>query len=407
MAHVTHKDLAGKIGHGGKIGRDRRVYLAKWKDSTDAKEREKSFPTKHEAELFVATKNLESGTRRLKPAAKRILRERFATVAAHYLASLAVTDHERGALRTATIKAHKGRIENHANAVLGDKFVDLITDEDLRLLRTHLMDSSLARKTQREVLRITRAVLTFAHENRLIESVPGATIKIARTSAERAADRDHHDTVAFTPGEVYTLLRTADALAADPSKRRSTAWAKHRGMIYLLVHSGLRISEVRGLRRSEVDLVGGFISVSQSADVFGKINPTKTLRSRRKVPIVREAIEPLRVALATHNHDLAFASTEGTPVWDRNLRERVLAPLIAKANAIAAPTDKADSRLVPVRALGFHSFRHAYASRLISRGATLKQLQVYLGHHDPAFTLKIYGHLIEEDTSGLMERMAV
>ncbi len=46
--------------------------------------------------------------------------------------------------------------------------------------------------------------------------------------------------------------------------------------------------------------------------------------------------------------------------------------------------------------LGFHVFRHTCASLLFDAGRNLKQIQEWLGHHDPAFTLSTYVHLIDK-----------
>jgi integrase len=41
-----------------------------------------------------------------------------------------------------------------------------------------------------------------------------------------------------------------------------------------------------------------------------------------------------------------------------------------------------------------HTLRHTFASLLIERGESLKYVQEQLGHHCPAFTLAVYGHLL-------------
>jgi integrase len=45
---------------------------------------------------------------------------------------------------------------------------------------------------------------------------------------------------------------------------------------------------------------------------------------------------------------------------------------------------------------GFHTFRHTCASMLFERGANAKQVQRWLGHHSPSFTLDTYVHLLDE-----------
>jgi hypothetical protein len=59
--------------------------------------------------------------------------------------------------------------------------------------------------------------------------------------------------------------------------------------------------------------------------------------------------------------------------------------------------------LVPARTaaglpwVGFHTFRHTCATRLFRHGLNAKQVQLWLGHHSPAFTLATYVHLVPED----------
>ncbi|APE38667.1 hypothetical protein BOX37_23760 [Nocardia mangyaensis] len=47
------------------------------------------------------------------------------------------------------------------------------------------------------------------------------------------------------------------------------------------------------------------------------------------------------------------------------------------------------------RADGMHTgLRHLYASKLLARGVSVKELADYLGHEDPGFTLRVYTHLL-------------
>ncbi len=47
--------------------------------------------------------------------------------------------------------------------------------------------------------------------------------------------------------------------------------------------------------------------------------------------------------------------------------------------------------------VGFHTFRHTCATVLFRRGWNAVQVQRWLGHHKPSFTLDTYVHLLEED----------
>jgi integrase len=46
--------------------------------------------------------------------------------------------------------------------------------------------------------------------------------------------------------------------------------------------------------------------------------------------------------------------------------------------------------------VSFHTFRHTCASLLFEAGKNVKQVQEWLGHADPGFTLRTYVHLMDE-----------
>ena len=77
----------------------------------------------------------------------------------------------------------------------------------------------------------------------------------------------------------------------------------------------------------------------------------------------------------------SFASITGTELSRPNLAGRVLKPA---AVAVGLPW------------VSFHTFRHTCASLLFAAGKNVKQVQEWLGHSDPGFTLRTYVHLMDE-----------
>lgn len=55
--------------------------------------------------------------------------------------------------------------------------------------------------------------------------------------------------------------------------------------------------------------------------------------------------------------------------------------------------------------VGLHTLRHSAAARLISAGASPKEVQSVLGHGSAAFSLTVYGHLFDADLDTLAERL--
>jgi integrase len=78
-----------------------------------------------------------------------------------------------------------------------------------------------------------------------------------------------------------------------------------------------------------------------------------------------------------------FTSDRGLRINTSNLMSRVLKP----AGWAAGVGDW----------IGFHTLRHTCASILFRNGWTAVQVQKFLGHSDPGFTLRTYVHLLPED----------
>jgi integrase len=56
---------------------------------------------------------------------------------------------------------------------------------------------------------------------------------------------------------------------------------------------------------------------------------------------------------------------------------------------------------------GFHTFRHTVASRMFAEGRNAVQVQRWLGHHSPSFTLDTYVHLLDGDLGAPLEPLRV
>ena len=82
-----------------------------------------------------------------------------------------------------------------------------------------------------------------------------------------------------------------------------------------------------------------------------------------------------------------FPDSHGGILDEYNLRHRVWAPLLAAAG---------------MRHVRLHDLRHTCVSHLIGKGVELQYVQQQLGHHSPAFTLTVYGHLLPKDRRGLV-----
>ena len=180
------------------------------------------------------------------------------------------------------------------------------------------------------------------------------------------------------PRRLPKLLSEAqvEALLAAPATE-STLGLRDRAMLETLYATGLRVSELVGLRLTQVSLDMGVVRV------VGKGS------KERLVPLGDEAVEWLqrygkeaRPALAGNaTGDYLFLTTRHTPMT----RQAFWA--LIKRYAIK-------SGIAPA-ALSPHVLRHAFATHLLNHGADLRVVQLLLGHADIT-TTTIYTHVARE-----------
>ncbi len=181
--------------------------------------------------------------------------------------------------------------------------------------------------------------------------------------------------------------------------------AKWRPILLTAIFTGLRASELRGLRWTDLDLDRRELHVRQRADRYNMIGPPKTAAGERVIPIPPALV----AALATWRDmapasalGLAFPTGRGGIEHYPNLVNRAFRPA-----QVAAGVTVVDEGGVPVAKYpGLHNLRHFYASWCINRrvdgGLELpaKIVQERLGHSTIAMTLDTYGHLFPRGDDG-------
>jgi integrase len=228
-----------------------------------------------------------------------------------------------------------------------------------------------------------RALLARAVEEGLLPSNPAAGLRIARPIEESTEIDDSEEVKALTEDELRLFL---DQLPE--------AW---QPFFAFLAQTGLRIGEAIELRWSDVD--GQWLSVRRrfSRGTVGKPKGRKTRRVRLSEGMAK-ALWNLRKETRGGADDLVFTSERGSRIIPSNLMTRVLKP--AAANAGLGEWVKRVKSPPAMRAeswIGFHTLRHTCATMLFRNGWNAVQVQKFLGHADPGFTLRTYVHLLPED----------
>jgi len=159
---------------------------------------------------------------------------------------------------------------------------------------------------------------------------------------------------------------------------------RDRAMIELLYATGMRVSELVGVRLADLHLADDYLTC------LGKG------RKERLIPIGQQASDWVRRYQATARRELLkgrasprlFVNARGGPL------SRVGFWKILKRHA-------RDARLP--RTISPHVLRHSFATHLLERGADLRAIQLMLGHADLS-TTQIYTHVLEARLRSVYDR---
>jgi len=166
-----------------------------------------------------------------------------------------------------------------------------------------------------------------------------------------------------------------EALLAAPDTSAPLGM-RDRAMLEVLYASGLRVSELVGLKVFEVNLEAGVLRV------LGKGS------KERLVPLGEEAVEWVRryikdfrmTLLKKKSSDHLFVTSRGAGMTRQAFWQNI---------------KRYGARAVPGKPLSPHVLRHAFATHLINHGADLRVVQMLLGHADIS-TTQIYTHVARE-----------
>jgi integrase len=240
---------------------------------------------------------------------------------------------------------------------------------ELRNVRTIEFESWLRRlplaKSSCAKIRGVMSVL-FNHACRY-EFFDRNPIRLVRQGAKRKAAPN-----VLTPSEIKTLV---DGLAV-----------RERTLVLLAVSTGLRQSELFGLKWHDFNFADGLISVTRSI-VCGVVGPCKTESSQKPVPAHPLIVETLLKWREQQPYckpdDWVFASKRyrgRKPFWGQAILRRFIRP---RAQELGIE-----------KRFGWHTFRHTYSTLLGSVGTEFKVMQELLRHSSLRSTLDVYTQAI-------------
>jgi integrase len=228
------------------------------------------------------------------------------------------------------------------------------------------LEAGLAPSSVHRHYRTLRRVLQSAVEKRKLIANPCDSVNPPRVP--------HREMLFLSWAQVVALAEAHDA--------------RYRALIYLAVDSGMRWSELVGLRRARVDLLHGKVRVTeqlvQLQDHDWLRSPPKTAADVRSItisPVTAPTVADHLDRFAAPTVDgLVFVNRAGNPLISSSFRTHYFMRAQEQSGV----------------ACRFHDLRHTSVALAIAEGAHPKAIQARMGHSSINVTLDRYGHLFPE-----------
>jgi integrase len=272
-------------------------------------------------------------------------------------------------IRPRTIKDYQQQMKRYPLVFFAkNKRIADITPGDVDEMAAWMMKKTDAKKavssdTVRRVLVPLRLCFDQARRKGIIVANPADRVNVPREQRPEGKPRAK----ALTRSELRSLL------AEIPDE--------HQLFFKTIASTGARWSEASAWKGKDLDVKRSILRVERSLQRGVEEGP-KTEESRRSIPIPKALCDELAsIAQNQNGDDYLFTVGDGLPLDYFGMKTRVLEPAARKAGCDWA---------------GFHAFRHTAASILFENGRNIKEVQQFLGHSTPEFTLNTYIHLIAE-----------
>ena len=231
---------------------------------------------------------------------------------------------------------------------------------DLERLVRETMASGMSPTSTARIVAAIRGFFRYLHVSGRVARNPADDLQAPR---------------AFASLPKFLSLEEVDALLAAPDTTTPRG-LRDRALLEVLYATGVRVSELTGLRITDVHAAEGYLQC------LGKGN------KERIVPLGESALEWVRRYLADARPHLTRRRASSWLFVNARGGNRLTRVGFWK-------TLKAYGRQANVRApLSPHVIRHSFATHLLERGADLRSIQTMLGHADLS-TTQIYTHVLE------------
>jgi len=257
-------------------------------------------------------------------------------------------------LRPNSISAYTNSIENHLIPSIGvrTRLRDVDVNRVVRLIR-EMQKAEQKANSIRQVLKPLSRIMKTAVRRGLVTTNPVELLERSERPQSDQATMNILDS-----NEISLVLTNA-----------TDHW---RPLITTAIFTGLRVSELLDLRWEDIDWDAGVVIVRDSKTHAG-LREVVLMHSLQRM-LAAKSLEP---SVSGH----VFETRTGRRMDRKSVGTHGLKPALIKAGI--------------TKRVRFHDLRHTFASILIANGNDLLYVAEQIGHTNPAFTLRTYGHLMD------------
>jgi integrase len=363
-------------------GDERQAWIVDYADQA-GKRRLKTFARKKDADAYEVRTKVDIG--------EGVHTADSASITIAAASELWLTTCRGRGLERSTITFYEQTVRLHIVPALGNLKLSRLTPPLVREFEDRMREGETSSAMMRKIRTNLGAILSDAQERGLVARNVVKDLKARRT---RGVDRraDNRAKGKLKVGVDIPSRQEIKDLVANLRGR----W---RPILITAIFTGLRASELRGLRWVDIDFEKNELHVRQRADRYLKIGPPKSESGERFLPLPPIVANTLRKwRLACPRGGLAFSNGSGKVESHPNILQRGLIPAMLAAG-IVNPDGSA-------KYTGLHALRHFYASWCVNSredgglGLSAKAAQSRLGHSTIAMTLDTYGHLFPSGDDG-------
>ena len=209
---------------------------------------------------------------------------------------------------------------------------------------------------------------------------------------------------------------TREAISKDQMRKflkfvhDDVVYCKYYEVMYILFHTGMRISEFCGLTLKDIDLENRTVNIDhqlqRTSDMRYIIETTKTDAGTRVLPITEDVAQMFQTIIEDRNAPKVEKSIDGYSgflFYDDNGMPLVAMHWQHRFNHMVGRYN--DIYRVQMPNITPHVCRHTYCSNMEKSGMNPKTLQYLMGHSDISVTMNVYTHIGFDDAEEELKRM--